>query len=169
MIMYAGVDLACGMDCELGCVDWLCARSLRYGYHPHEIDAMMREIVTQRNEKALWDKRHMQHVVRIDPAEKLLDASGFMDLLREDAYDYRNEEDSAGKLQRAFWPLHTQDISESLLSANLCVIFDNTFNTSAYDLKLGVFSVVDKNGTTRLLACYVSRPRTFRYGTERTH
>ena len=107
------------------------ARSLRFGYHPHEIDAMMREIVVQRNENALWDKRHMQHVVRIDPGEKLLDASGFMDLLRGDAYDYRNEEDSAGKLQRAFWPLHSQDLSESLLAASRCVIFDNTFNTSA--------------------------------------
>ena len=117
----------------------------------------MREIVEQRQEKPLWDKRHMQHVVRIDPAEKLLDASGFLDLLRDDAYDFRSAEDSAGKLQRAFWPLHSQDISETLLSASRCVIFDNTFNTSAYDLKLGVFSVVDKNGSTRLLACSLMR------------
>ena len=142
-----------GMPLDLGKL----AAEFRFQYQPGEVHQMMVELAEQRGIPVRWNRRHTEHVCRVDPMDKLLDASGFCDLVRQDAFDYRLQEDEGGKLMRAFWPLHSHDIIGTLGSAEQVVIFDNTFNTSRFDLKLGVFTTVDSNGRTRIVAASLMR------------
>ena len=86
-----------------------------------------------------------------------MDATGFCELLQKDSFDHRTESDDVGRLANAFWPLHSSELATVLWSAKQCVIYDNTFNTSSYDLKLGVFSTVDNSGRSRIVACALLR------------
>ena len=133
------------------------AKELRFQYQPNEIHQMLVELARRRKLGITWTLRHTKYLAAIDPADRLLDATGFCDLLKRDPFDSRTANDEAGKLTRAFWPMHSHHLSDALLSARRAVIYDNTFNTSSYDLKLGVFSVVSKDGRTRLLACSLLR------------
>ena len=130
---------------------------LRFMLFPGELHNQLAEIADQRKIPVTWNKRHTEYVCRVDPADRLFDAAGFCDLVRQDAFDYRLQEDSGGKLMRAFWPLHSHDIVGTLGGVERVVIYDNTFNTSRYDLKLGVFTTVDHNGKTRMVACTLMR------------
>ena len=142
-----------GLPCELGKL----AAELRFQYQPAEVHHMIVELAEQRKIPVRWSKRHTEYVCRVDPADRLFDASGFCELVRRDAFDYRLQEDVGGKLSRAFWPLHSEDIVGTLGSAERVIIFDNTFNTSRCDLKLGVFTTIDSNGKTRMVACSLMR------------
>ena len=95
---------------------------------------------------------------RVDPADRLYDATGFCETLRAECYFHRTHVDAAGRLERAFWPVKIAgDMSSLLFGARQAVQYDNTFNTNAYDLKLGVFTTVDANGRTRIVACCLLR------------
>ena len=104
-----------------------------------------------------WNQRHVAWVARVDPSEKLLDAAGFCELLQADCPAHKCTFDSHGRLEKCFFPLHSAELPAVMWSAKHTVIYDNTFNTSAYDLKLGVFSTVDSNGKTRIVACALMR------------
>ena len=57
-----------------------------------------------------------------------------------------------GVVTNLIWMQHNGDMDVAL-SACQCVIFDNTFNTNCLGYKFGVFSTVDREGFTRLVAC----------------
>jgi hypothetical protein len=72
-------------------------------------------------------------------------------------WDYLNSE--SGILDNAYWGVNEDDASVDVSSQSV-VIFDNTFNTNRYGYKLGFFSVVDRQGRTRIKAATLMQRET---------
>ena len=68
-----------------------------------------------RNITVTWSQRHVAWIARIDPAEKLLDATGFYELLQADCPEHKCNFDSHGRLENCFFPLHTDCIAPNYL------------------------------------------------------
>ena len=119
---------------------------------PHDIHNMLCRMASARRFPVSWTERDIQNrypMLSGTPwqAEELLEK------LATAGQAYQKHVDSeSGVLQNLIWIQHQGDM-EVVLSAEQCVIFDNTFNTNSLGFKFGVFSTVDRFGCTRLLAC----------------
>jgi len=116
-----------------------------------EIRATLCELARKWDREVTWTKNDVETAFRPNTEEKKLDASNFLQRLLDmkDAGRYaKHSTDEDGKLNRALWTFEGARQAAAKAGHKLFVIFDNTFGTNRYGLKLGILSTVDEHGRT---------------------
>ena len=104
-----------------------------------------------------WTYQDVYNKFSETPHEKILDTSNFLHYLRT-RYEDKNlyfdlTTDCEGCLNKIFWVLEDGLANWSENIENNVLLYDTSHGTNRYDLKIGVFSTVDKNGRTVIISC----------------
>jgi hypothetical protein len=121
-----------------------------------DIHHTLRRNAEKQNIPITFDYKYIANRFKPTTVEKTMDASNFYDRLEE-----RKKQglagsirlDSAGRLESAFWQVKgSEDHYARALECNV-LLFDTTFNTNKYGMKLGCLTTISETGKTIILAC----------------
>jgi hypothetical protein len=121
-----------------------------------DIHHTLRRNAEEQNIPITFDYKYIANRFKPTTVEKTMDASNFYDRLEE-----RKKQglagsirlDSAGRLESAFWQVKgSEDHYARALECNV-LLFDTTFNTNKYGMKLGCLTTISETGKTIILAC----------------
>ena len=128
--------------------------SHRAGCNPRKVERMLDVAAAARGIIKSWDYDTVYNHLRVIDGPKDMDARGLVDWLveREKRHGLRYEifTDADNAIERVFFEV--PGALESLQRNFHVVLYDTTFGTNGYGLKLGCFTGIDGEGKTILLA-----------------
>lgn len=130
------------------------------GFSTSEIDRAMRKFMKEKGEDAKWYVQDVRQLFRAHQTEVQLDATNLLEYLQEQEkttglrYKYRVEGD---RLNMVFWELEGGLADWARGGETNVLLFDPTWGTNRYGLKLACFTTVAPTGRTVVLSCVLFR------------
>ena len=125
------------------------------GFTASKINQALESEARRQGLDVTWSYQDIYNKFALSGEEKILDATNFYEYLREQQLDrdlyFRTTTDSDGCLGKAFWVLEGGIWAESFECK--CILFDTSYGTNRYFLKIGAFTTANKHGNTVIIAC----------------
>ena len=129
----------------------------RAGFTASKINQVLESECRRQGVEVSWNYQDVYNKFAPSGEERLFDATNFTEYSRKRQNDkdlyFDTTTDTDGCLEKVFWVLEGGlDLWAEGYESN-CVLFDTSYGTNRYFLKIGAFTTVNKYGKTVIIAC----------------
>ena len=129
----------------------------RAGFTASKINQVLESECRRQGVEVSWNYQDVYNKFAPSGEERLFDATNFTEYLRKRQNDkdlyFDTTTDTDGCIEKVFWVLERGlDLWAEGYESN-CVLFDTSYGTNRYFLKIGAFTTVNKYGKTVIIAC----------------
>ncbi len=149
------LTLACNRNIPENYVE-IAQRLRAVGNTPRQVFEFLLQSAKEDGISAMFTLSDVQNKLRPHPLDKITDSNDVVNMLktreRDSDLKYSIRLSNEGRLEMIFTEMKNARSILKDAGANVCVQFDTTHGTNVHECKVGLFTIVSKHLTTRILA-----------------